>query len=88
MQMAIDNEILRVLSGSQLYGTSVPGSAPDRDEIGVCIETPEYVFGLNSVASLLVRDRDLAQNLADGFDKLWRKAMRSLQEINVDPRQA
>jgi len=37
-------------------------------------------------ASLLVRDRELAQNLAEGFEKLWRKAMRSLQEINVDPR--
>lgn len=23
---------------------------------------------------------------AEGFEKLWRKAMRSLQEINVDPR--
>jgi sugar-specific transcriptional regulator TrmB len=37
-------------------------------------------------ASLLVRDRELAQNLADGFEKLWKKAMRSLQEINFDPR--
>jgi HTH-type transcriptional regulator, sugar sensing transcriptional regulator len=39
-------------------------------------------------ASLLVRDRDLAQNLAQGFDGLWRKAMKSLQEINVDPRRS
>jgi len=37
-------------------------------------------------ASLLIRDEDLARNLANGFEKLWRKAMRSLQEINVDPR--
>lgn len=37
-------------------------------------------------ASLLVRDQDLAQNLAQGFDGLWRKAMKSLQEINFDPR--
>jgi len=37
-------------------------------------------------ASLLVRDRELAQNLAGGFDQLWKKAMRSLQEINFDPR--
>jgi len=37
-------------------------------------------------ASLLVRDRELAQNLTEGFEKLWRKAMRSLQEINFDPR--
>lgn len=37
-------------------------------------------------ASLLIRDDDLARNLANGFEKLWRKAMRSLQEINADPR--
>jgi sugar-specific transcriptional regulator TrmB len=37
-------------------------------------------------ASLLIRDEELARNLANGFEKLWRKAMRSLQEINADPR--
>ncbi|XSC44388.1 TrmB family transcriptional regulator [Bradyrhizobium sp. RDT10] len=37
-------------------------------------------------ASLLIRDEELARNLVDGFEKLWRKAMRSLQEINADPR--
>jgi sugar-specific transcriptional regulator TrmB len=39
-------------------------------------------------ASLLIRDRDLAQKLTEGFEKLWRKAMRSLQEINFDPRRS
>jgi sugar-specific transcriptional regulator TrmB len=37
-------------------------------------------------ASLLIRDEELAGNLANGFEKLWRKAMRCLQEINADPR--
>src|SRR5262245_22346338 len=37
-------------------------------------------------ASLLVRDRELAENLAEGFQELWRKAMRNLREIQVDPR--
>jgi hypothetical protein len=37
-------------------------------------------------ASLLIRDRELADNLSDGFHELWRKAMRSLREIDVDPR--
>jgi sugar-specific transcriptional regulator TrmB len=37
-------------------------------------------------ASLLIRDEELARNLANGFEKLWRKAMRSLQEVSVDPR--
>jgi hypothetical protein len=37
-------------------------------------------------ASLLIRDRELADSLAEGFQELWRKAMRSLREIQVDPR--
>ena len=37
-------------------------------------------------ASLLVRDRELADSLADGFQELWRKAMKNLREIQVDPR--
>ena len=36
-------------------------------------------------ASLLVRDQELAQNLADGFQKLWSKAMRNLREIDFHP---
>jgi len=36
-------------------------------------------------ASLLVRDRELAQRLADGFQQLWTKAMRNLQEISFHP---
>lgn len=37
-------------------------------------------------ASLLVRDRDIAESLAEGFEGLWKKAMRSLQEVDADPR--
>jgi sugar-specific transcriptional regulator TrmB len=36
-------------------------------------------------ASLLVRDRDLADGLAIGFDGLWKKAMRDLREISFQP---
>jgi hypothetical protein len=36
-------------------------------------------------ASLLVRDRDLAEALAIGFDGLWKKAMRDLREIDFQP---
>lgn len=37
--------ILRVQVGSGLHGISVSGT-DDRDEMGVCIEPPEYVIGL------------------------------------------
>jgi hypothetical protein len=37
------------------------------------------------VASLMVRDADLASRLAEGFEALWKKAMRSLREIAFQP---
>ncbi|MGH9161382.1 MAG: hypothetical protein ACRD2X_15540 [Vicinamibacteraceae bacterium] len=37
-------------------------------------------------ASLLVRDRELADSLTEGFHERWRKAMKNLREIQVDPR--
>jgi hypothetical protein len=37
-------------------------------------------------ASLLVRDRELAQKLMSGFDGLWAAAMRDLGEVRFDPR--
>jgi sugar-specific transcriptional regulator TrmB len=36
-------------------------------------------------ASLLVHDAELAQRLTDGFEQLWRKAMRDLREISFHP---
>jgi HTH-type transcriptional regulator, sugar sensing transcriptional regulator len=36
-------------------------------------------------ASLLVRDRELAQQLAEGFQTLWTKAMHDLREIDFQP---
>jgi hypothetical protein len=36
-------------------------------------------------ASMLVEDVELAENLATGFDGLWRKAMRDLREIDFHP---
>jgi sugar-specific transcriptional regulator TrmB len=36
-------------------------------------------------ASLLVRDRDLAASLAEGFEALWQKALRSLREVRFLP---
>lgn len=41
------NTILHAESGSSLYGTAIQGSS-DRDEMGICIEPPSYVIGLES----------------------------------------
>jgi hypothetical protein len=37
--------ILRVQVGSGVHGTSISGQ-DDRDEMGLCLEPPEYVTGL------------------------------------------
>lgn len=44
-KLATENLILRVQVGSGVHGTSIEGT-DDRDEMGVCIEPPEYVIGL------------------------------------------
>jgi predicted nucleotidyltransferase len=44
-RVAEDGCILRAVVGSTVHGLSNPGT-DDRDEMGVCIEPPEYVLGL------------------------------------------
>lgn len=43
--IAASGTILRCLVGSGVHGTAVSGH-DDRDEMGICIEPPEYVIGL------------------------------------------
>ena len=64
--------VLMTLEGEDLVVRSVRGA-------GFRISTAVRDRVLKERASLLVRDHDLAQNLAEGFEGLWRKAMRSLQ---------
>jgi predicted nucleotidyltransferase len=44
-RIAEDGCILRAVVGSTVHGLSNPGT-DDRDEMGVCVEPPEYVIGL------------------------------------------
>ena len=44
-QIAHEGLILRALVGSTVHGLANPGT-DDRDEMGVCVEPPEYVIGL------------------------------------------
>ena len=61
-----------------------PFHVVDGDTVVLPLDHPFVKEG--RFASLLVRDRELADNLAEGFHELWRKAMKSLREIQVDPR--
>jgi HTH-type transcriptional regulator, sugar sensing transcriptional regulator len=55
----------------------------DSEAVILCLDHPFIPEG--RFASLLVRDRELARQLGDGFQKLWSKAMRDLREIEFHP---
>lgn len=53
-ELAEQGTILRVRTGSGVHGISTGSS--DRDEVGVCIEPPEYVIGLRTFEQYMYRD--------------------------------
>ena len=55
----------------------------DDDALILCLDHPFIPEG--RFASLLVRDRELTEKIANGFQELWSKAMRNLQEIDFQP---
>lgn len=76
---------LRQVTGVRYSGElGHPFHVVDDDTVILPLDHPFVKEG--RFASLLVRDRELAESLADGFQELWRKAMKNLREINVDPR--
>jgi predicted nucleotidyltransferase len=54
--VALSNEILRGVVGSTAHGTAIDGQ-DDRDEMGVFIEPPEYVCGLETCDHYIYRDK-------------------------------
>jgi hypothetical protein len=76
---------LRQVTGVRYSGElGHPFHVVDDDTVVLPLDHPFVKEG--RFASLLVRDRELADSLAEGFHELWRKAMKSLREIHVDPR--
>lgn len=66
-KMAKDNEILRVVNGSHLYGTATETS--DRDEIGVCIQDPRTLIGFQNFEQFEFKTAgDHIRNTADDYD--------------------
>jgi predicted nucleotidyltransferase len=55
-ELALNNIVLRGLVGSAAYGLAADGVS-DRDEMGIFIEAPENVCGLNRVDHYIKRDR-------------------------------
>ena len=61
-----------------------PFHVVDDDTVVLPLDHPLVKEG--RFASLLIRDRELAESLVEGFQELWRKAMRNLREVGADPR--
>uniref|UniRef100_A0A6M3KME8 Putative nucleotidyltransferase n=1 Tax=viral metagenome TaxID=1070528 RepID=A0A6M3KME8_9ZZZZ len=67
--IAIENEILRVRSGSHLYGTNTEKS--DEDFISIFIPTEDYLLGLNNIEQVDLGTEDkneLGKNTEDAID--------------------
>jgi HTH-type transcriptional regulator, sugar sensing transcriptional regulator len=60
-----------------------PFHVVDDEIVILCLDHPFIPEG--RFASLLVRDKELARQLADGFKELWSKAMRDIREIDFHP---
>lgn len=54
LRIAREGSVLRGLVGSTVHGLSNPGT-DDRDEMGVCVEPPEYVLGLRRFEHCVAR---------------------------------
>ncbi|HET6286320.1 MAG TPA: nucleotidyltransferase domain-containing protein, partial [Amycolatopsis sp.] len=52
--IAARHTILRTQVGSGVHGTAIEGS-DDRDEMGLCVEPPEYVIGLRRFEQYIYR---------------------------------
>ena len=62
--VALSNEIIRTLSGSEVVGMALDGQG-DRDELGVYLETPEQLMGLSPTAESYVQ-RTQPQSVRSG----------------------
>ena len=76
------SELIPALDQSLAKAKQVLGGMDD----ATLVATWRLMQGGGRVASLLIRDRELADSLVEGFQELWRKAMRSLREVGADPR--
>jgi predicted nucleotidyltransferase len=68
LQMARDNLLYAVVSGSQAYGTARPDS--DQDVRGVFVPTLDYFYGLNEIEQVEVPGEDTTYYTLKKFVKL------------------
>lgn len=78
---------MRHVSGVRYSGElGHPFHVLDEDTVILSLDHPFVPEG--RFASLLVRDRALADSLAEGFDALWQRALKDLREVRFLPRRS
>ena len=65
LAIAKEDSVLRGLVGSTVHGLSNPGT-DDRDEMGICIEPPEYVVGLRRFEHCVARTQPEGESSGPG----------------------
>ncbi|MFV2197978.1 DNA polymerase beta superfamily protein, partial [Nocardiopsis sp. LOL_012] len=55
-RIAENGTVLRCRVGSSVHGLALDGQG-DRDEMGICVEPPEYVIGLRAFEQYVFRTR-------------------------------
>ena len=83
-KMAQDNLILKIRTGSHLYGTNTEDS--DDDFVGIFLEDPEYLLGLSRVDQVDLSEKskdDSGRNTRDAKDETI-YALRHFMKLAVD----
>lgn len=81
-QMVADNKIIRIIVGSNLYGTATPES--DEDYMGIFMPNPEYVIGLQRVNEIdlsIKSKKDDGRNDSDAVDDKFYEFRQYLMKV-------
>lgn len=67
LPLTVGREIFRCQVGSGIHGVTI-GGYDDRDEMGMCVERPEYVIGLSKFEQYIYRTQ--AEGVRSGYGDL------------------
>ena len=81
--VAENNEIIRMISGSELYGTS-SNAGGDRDEMGVFIAPPPYVIGFKELPQYQYRTQPEGVKSGPGDLDLTIYSLRKFLKLALD----
>jgi hypothetical protein len=82
-EIAARSTILRCLVGSGVHGTAVEGQ-DDRDEMGICVEPPEYVIGLRRFEQYIFRTQPEGARSGPGDLDLVVYSLRKWMRLALD----